>query len=72
MIKLSEIVEAARGRDWGDTGSDSVSSGVGARVLQFAAALIFLVTPYVVMTGLVGAIVWDRSKWWLDRLRWTP
>src|SRR5881397_1385578 len=52
-----------------------------AAFFNFAAAFIFgtavartvgkgfvdldLVTPYVIMAGLVGAIVWDLITWWL-------
>src|SRR3954447_26406014 len=54
---------------------------VWAAFFNFAAAFIFgtavartvgkgfvdldLVTPYVIMAGLVGAIVWDLITWWL-------
>jgi len=60
---------------------DAVPSGIVAAFFNFAAAFIFgtavaktvgqgfvdlnLVTPYVIMGGLAGAIAWDLITWWL-------
>src|SRR5512147_1935698 len=40
--------------------STKVAKTVGTGVVNFSE-----VTPYVIMAGLIGAIVWDLITWWL-------